>query len=84
MFQTIVVATMAGLVSLMTILLFGGFIMPRTVMSSWLKWSFWVSPMSYAKVDIVGNEFLASRWQISSGNSIVGQQILRNRGLDFP
>ncbi|CAN6486098.1 unnamed protein product [Victoria cruziana] len=83
-FRTMAAATMAGLVSLMTILLFGGFIMPRTVMSSWLKWSFWVSPMSYAEVGIVGNEFLASRWQISSGNSTVAKQILRNRGLDFP
>ncbi|XP_049936779.1 pleiotropic drug resistance protein 3-like [Nymphaea colorata] len=55
------------------------------LMSGWLKWSFWASPMSYAEVGIVGDEFLAPRWQkISSGNTTIGQQILRNRGLNFP
>ncbi|KAF3791927.1 Pleiotropic drug resistance protein 3 [Nymphaea thermarum] len=55
------------------------------LMSGWLKWSFWASPMSYAEAGIVGDEFLAPRWQkTSSGNTSIGQQILTNRGLNFP
>lgn len=32
-------------------------------MPGWLKWSFWVSPLSYGEIGISLNEFLSPRWQ---------------------
>lgn len=29
---------------------------------NWLKWGFWLSPLSYAEIGLTGNEFLAPRW----------------------
>lgn len=29
----------------------------------WLKWGFWLSPMTYGEIGISLNEFLAPRWQ---------------------
>lgn len=31
-------------------------------MPNWLKWGFWLSPLSYAEIGLTGNEFLAPRW----------------------
>ena len=30
---------------------------------AWLKWGFWVSPISYGEIGLSLNEFLAPRWQ---------------------
>ena len=32
-------------------------------MPGWLKWGFWVNPISYAEIGLSVNEFLAPRWQ---------------------
>ncbi|XP_057958988.1 pleiotropic drug resistance protein 3-like [Malania oleifera] len=82
--QTLVVATSnAFLVQVLTFL-FGGYIIPRTELPSWLKWGFWVTPMSYGEIGISVNEFLAPRWQkVQMGNSTLGRAILTNHGLDF-
>ncbi|KAK6119085.1 hypothetical protein DH2020_047171 [Rehmannia glutinosa] len=53
-------------------------------MPAWLKWAFWVSPMSYGEIGLSANEFLAPRWQKElSGNTTIGHQTLENRGLNF-
>lgn len=31
-------------------------------MPSWLKWGFWVSPLSYGEIGLAVNEFLSPRW----------------------
>ncbi|EEE51482.1 hypothetical protein OsJ_32625 [Oryza sativa Japonica Group] len=61
-FQTMVASTVGGTMSFLVILLFGGFIIPRSSMPNWLKWGFWISPLSYAEIGLTGNEFLAPRW----------------------
>nr|XP_017241649.1 PREDICTED: pleiotropic drug resistance protein 3-like [Daucus carota subsp. sativus] len=74
----------AGSVSLVLVLLFGGFIVPRPLMPSWLKWGFWVSPITYGQIGLAVNEFLSPRWQkMLSTNTTIGQQALADRGLDF-
>ncbi|KAK6937217.1 Plant PDR ABC transporter associated, partial [Dillenia turbinata] len=51
---------------------------------SWLKWGFWISPLSYAEIGASLNEFLAPRWQkVSSSNQTLGQQVLTKHGLYF-
>ncbi|KAL8527731.1 hypothetical protein ACS0TY_005542 [Phlomoides rotata] len=32
-------------------------------MPVWLKWAFWLSPLSYGEIGLSSNEFLAPRWQ---------------------
>ncbi|KAE8678658.1 Pleiotropic drug resistance protein 3 [Hibiscus syriacus] len=43
--------------------LFCGFIIPQSSWPGWMKWLFWVSPISYAEIALSGNELLAPRWQ---------------------
>ncbi|MBA0732637.1 hypothetical protein Gogos_016713, partial [Gossypium gossypioides] len=53
-------------------------------MPSWIKWGFWISPVSYAEIGISVNEFLSPRWQkLSSSNETLGRQTLLKRGLNF-
>lgn len=37
--------------------------MYAAAMPLWLKWGFWVSPISYGEIGLTVNEFLAPRWQ---------------------
>ncbi|XP_027919830.1 pleiotropic drug resistance protein 3-like isoform X1 [Vigna unguiculata] len=82
-FQTVVASVTAGTVAIVFVLLFGGFIIPKPYMPSWLRWGFWVSPVSYGEIGLTVNEFLAPRWEKLSANSTMGQQVLDNRGLNF-
>ncbi|MCH86727.1 pleiotropic drug resistance protein 3-like, partial [Trifolium medium] len=83
-FKTDVAATTVGSLVLVLMFLFGGFILPRPSLPKWLRWGFWLSPMSYGEIGITLNEFLAPRWQkIQDGNITVGREILKSRGLDF-
>ncbi|PPD85938.1 hypothetical protein GOBAR_DD17121 [Gossypium barbadense] len=53
-------------------------------MPFWIKWGFWISPVSYAEIGISVNEFLSPRWQkLSSSNETLGHQTLLKRGLNF-
>ncbi|XP_052138981.1 ABC transporter G family member 49 isoform X3 [Oryza glaberrima] len=82
--QTIAVGPIAATMSLLVILLFGGFLIPRPSMPNWLKWGFWLSPLSYAEIGLTGNEFLTPRWlKITISGVTIGRRILIDRGLDF-
>ncbi|WOK98239.1 ABC transporter G family member 41-like [Canna indica] len=83
-FQAPVASTVGGTAALLVILLFGGFIIPKPTLPSWLKWGFWISPLSYTEVGLAVNEFRAPRWQkMSSANMTIGQQVLISRGLNY-
>ncbi|XP_039160267.1 pleiotropic drug resistance protein 3-like [Eucalyptus grandis] len=78
------VAAICGLFSLFVLFLFGGFAIPKPSLPGWLRWGFWFSPVSYAELGVSVNEFLAPRWQkVSSLNGTLGQQVLRQYGLDY-
>ncbi|KAE8717807.1 ABC transporter G family member 37 [Hibiscus syriacus] len=82
--QTIVASTTAGTLVLLTITSFGGFIVAEPSMPSWLKWGFWLNPMSYGEIGLTLNELLAPRWEkVESGNTSIGQQTLESRGLNY-
>ncbi|KAL3843577.1 hypothetical protein ACJIZ3_000980 [Penstemon smallii] len=83
-FRSVVASTTAGSLAIMFVLLFSGFMIPRPSMPVWLKWAFWISPMSYGEIGLSVNEFLAPRWQKEpSGNTTIGIQTLENRGFNF-
>ncbi|XP_042478945.1 pleiotropic drug resistance protein 3-like [Macadamia integrifolia] len=81
--QTAIAAMSAGLMAWVFLFVFSGFIIPKSSMPSWLKWAFWVSPLSYGEIGMTVNEFLAPRWQKTSTNTTIGHQILESHGLNF-
>ncbi|KAG8363960.1 hypothetical protein BUALT_Bualt19G0076700 [Buddleja alternifolia] len=83
-FRTMVASATAGSLAILFVLLFSGFIIPRPSMPIWLKWAFWVSPLSYGEIGLAVNEFLAPRWQRElPGNTTIGHRTLVDRGLNF-
>ncbi|KAL5700649.1 drug-responsive transcription factor pdr3 [Ranunculus cassubicifolius] len=83
-FQTAVASPTAGGLSLMFLLLFGGFIIPNAYMPGWLKWAFWANPLTYGEIGLTTNEFLAPRWKsMLSTNTTIGKQTLESRDLSF-
>ncbi|KAL9352179.1 hypothetical protein Peur_054859 [Populus x canadensis] len=83
-FQTMVLATTAGFVILVLMFLFGGFILPLTSLPPWLRWAFWIFPMTYGEIGITLNEFLAPRWKkMLNGNTTMGKGVLTSHGLNF-
>ncbi|XP_058201487.1 pleiotropic drug resistance protein 3-like [Rhododendron vialii] len=82
-FQTMVAATTLGSLTLLLMFLFGGFLLPRLSLPPWLRWGFWISPMTYGEIGLSLNEFLAPRWQKATGNMTIGQSVLASHGLNF-
>ncbi|KAK6152321.1 hypothetical protein DH2020_014956 [Rehmannia glutinosa] len=60
--RTQVVATTLGTFTLLVVFVLGGFIVAKDDLDPWLKWAYYVSPMSYGQNAIVMNEFLDERW----------------------
>ncbi|RLM64443.1 ABC transporter G family member 41-like [Panicum miliaceum] len=82
--QTAPVSSIGSTLSLIFFLLCGGFVIPRTSIPNWLKWVFWISPMSYGEISLTGNEFLTPRWEkVTVSGVTLGKTILMDRGLYF-
>ncbi|KAJ7977816.1 pleiotropic drug resistance protein 3-like [Quillaja saponaria] len=75
----------AGNFAILFVFLFSGFIIKQPSMPGWLKWVFWLSPLTYGEIGLSLNEFLAPRWKkmLATSNTI-GEETLESRGLDFP
>ncbi|KAM3693822.1 hypothetical protein ACJW31_07G013300 [Castanea mollissima] len=83
-FRTHTSAMTAGSLAVFIQFVFGGFIITQPSMPVWLKWGFWVSPLTYGELGLSLNEFLAPRWQkMLSTNATIAQEILKSRGLYF-
>ncbi|XP_010515840.1 PREDICTED: ABC transporter G family member 37 isoform X2 [Camelina sativa] len=83
-FQTVVASITAGSFGILITFVFAGFVIPPTSMPAWLKWGFWVNPLSYGEIGLSVNEFLAPRWnQMQPNNVTLGRSILQTRGLDY-
>ncbi|VVB11045.1 unnamed protein product [Arabis nemorensis] len=83
-FQTGAASMAAGGFSIIVTFVFAGFAIPYPEMPGWLKWGFWINPISYAEIGLSVNEFLAPRWQqMQPTNITLGQTILESRGLNY-
>uniref|UniRef100_A0A0D3BR93 ABC transporter domain-containing protein n=1 Tax=Brassica oleracea var. oleracea TaxID=109376 RepID=A0A0D3BR93_BRAOL len=83
-FQTGVASMAAGGFAVLITFVFAGFAISYTDMPGWLKWGFWVNPISYAEIGLSVNEFLAPRWQqMLPTNVTLGRTILESRGLNY-
>uniref|UniRef100_A0A0E0HJ07 ABC transporter domain-containing protein n=1 Tax=Oryza nivara TaxID=4536 RepID=A0A0E0HJ07_ORYNI len=83
-FQTPTASFFYLFLALTFFLMFGGFTLPKPSMPGWLNWGFWISPMTYAEIGTVINEFQAPRWQKETIQNItIGNRILINHGLYY-
>ncbi|XWS73140.1 hypothetical protein CRYUN_Cryun02cG0099900 [Craigia yunnanensis] len=83
-FQTMDCSVAVGTLVLFLEFIFCGFIIPQSSMPSWLRWVFWVSPLTYATIGLSGNEFHAPRWQkVLTMNATIGQETLKSHGFYF-
>ncbi|XP_047967784.1 ABC transporter G family member 39-like [Salvia hispanica] len=84
--RTQVVAHTLGTFSLFVIFILGGFIVSKNDLEPWLKWTYYISPLSYGQNAIVMNEFLDKRWSNPNtdprfNESTVGEVLLHSRGF---
>ncbi|KAH7834833.1 hypothetical protein Vadar_020121 [Vaccinium darrowii] len=83
-FRTMVAASTGGFLLIKIFFFFGGFILPKPSIPTWLRWGFWISPLTYGQIGLSVNEFLAPRWQnILAGNTTLGNEALESRGFEF-
>uniref|UniRef100_A0A803KN58 ABC transporter domain-containing protein n=1 Tax=Chenopodium quinoa TaxID=63459 RepID=A0A803KN58_CHEQI len=84
LFRTTVASTFASVIFILFVFIFSGFIFPRPSMPVWLRWGFWVVPLTYGEIGLATNEFLAPRWQkMLASNTTIGREVLQSRGLMF-
>ncbi|EFJ25271.1 ATP-binding cassette transporter [Selaginella moellendorffii] len=79
--QKMVVANTFGSFALLVIFSLGGFVLSRDSIHAWWIWGYWSSPMMYGQSALAVNEFSASRWQQTEGDSTDGRNFLESRGL---
>ncbi|XP_052143846.1 ABC transporter G family member 40 isoform X1 [Oryza glaberrima] len=84
--QTMVIAISFGMLVLLIVFVFGGFVIRKNDIRPWWIWCYWASPMMYSQNAISINEFLASRWAIPNNDTTidaktVGEAILKSKGL---
>ncbi|KAL3338255.1 hypothetical protein AABB24_030415 [Solanum stoloniferum] len=84
--RTLVVANTIGTFTLLIVFVLGGFIVAKDDLGPWIKWGYYVSPMSYAQNAIAINEFLDKRWSTSNNDTYfseetVGKVILKSRSM---
>ncbi|XP_073302587.1 ABC transporter G family member 29-like [Primulina huaijiensis] len=60
--RTMIISKTGGSLALLSVFLFGGFILPRDNIPIWWRWGYWVSPLSYGFNAVTVNEMFASRW----------------------
>ncbi|KAL3646851.1 ABC transporter G member 39 [Castilleja foliolosa] len=84
--RTQVVANTLGTFTLLVVFILGGFIVAKDDLSPWLKWAYYVSPMSYGQNAIAMNEFLDKRWSTPNtdprlSEPTVGKVLLKSKGF---
>ncbi|KAJ6390308.1 hypothetical protein OIU77_024514 [Salix suchowensis] len=58
------IASTCALFIILITFLFGGFVIRKPSLPSWLRWGFWLSPLAYAEIGASLNEFLAPRFHL--------------------
>ncbi|MCD7447230.1 Pleiotropic drug resistance protein 2 [Datura stramonium] len=84
--RTQVVANTIGTFALLMVFVLGGFIVAKDDLKPWMKWGYYVSPMSYAQNAIAINEFLDKRWSTHNNDTsfseeTVGKVLLKSRSM---
>ncbi|GLJ52512.1 hypothetical protein SUGI_1117670 [Cryptomeria japonica] len=61
--RSMVIANTGASLIIMISLVVGGYIIPRPSIPKWMRWAYWISPLSYGETVVTINEFLAPRWR---------------------
>ncbi|KAH9312920.1 hypothetical protein KI387_027955 [Taxus chinensis] len=81
--RTMSVANTGGSISLLLILMVGGFIIPKDSIPKWWIWGYWCSPLVYAQSSLVLNEMLDPRWNKStSASANLALGVLERRNIN--
>ncbi|CAL9097409.1 unnamed protein product [Musa acuminata var. zebrina] len=83
--RNMIVANTFASLSLLILLVLGGFILSREQVKKWWIWGYWISPLTYAQNAISVNEFLGNNWKHTApgSNESLGVRVLKSRGV-FP
>ncbi|PIN08713.1 Pleiotropic drug resistance proteins (PDR1-15), ABC superfamily [Handroanthus impetiginosus] len=84
--RTQVVANTLGTFTLLLVFVLGGFIIAKDDLQPWMKWAYYLSPMSYGQNAIVLVEFLDPRWSTLNNDTrfagnTAGKELLAGRGM---
>ncbi|RAL51691.1 hypothetical protein DM860_010409 [Cuscuta australis] len=84
--RTDVVANTFGTFTLLLVFVLGGFIVAKDDIKPWLKWGYYVSPMTYGQNALATNEFLHKRWSAPNmdpriDEPTIGRAILNERNF---
>ncbi|KAK6138037.1 hypothetical protein DH2020_028233 [Rehmannia glutinosa] len=84
--RTQVVANTLGTFTLLLVFVLGGFIIAKDDLQPWMKWAYYLSPMSYGQNAIVLVEFLDPRWSTINDDTrfpgrTAGEELLAARGM---
>ncbi|CAA2946671.1 ABC transporter G family member 29-like [Olea europaea subsp. europaea] len=82
--RTMIIAHTGGALSLLLVMLLGGFILPQSEIPIWWQWGHWVSPLSYGFKALTVNEMFSSRWMhrlAPDNDTKMGVEVLKNFGV---
>ncbi|XP_019187474.1 PREDICTED: ABC transporter G family member 39-like [Ipomoea nil] len=84
--KTLVVSSTLATFTLLLAFVLSGFIIAYNDIRPWMKWGYYVSPMSYGENALVMNEFLDERWSAPNiypkiQEPTVGRALLKARGF---
>ncbi|KAK6267966.1 hypothetical protein QUC31_012126 [Theobroma cacao] len=84
--RTAIVGNTFGALALMTIFIFGGYMLSRDNVKKWWIWLYWLSPAMYGQNALAVNEFLGNSWKhpvYPNSTKPIGVAVLEARGM-FP
>ncbi|KAF9676253.1 hypothetical protein SADUNF_Sadunf09G0119300 [Salix dunnii] len=82
--RKLLVANILGFLTMVTVIVLGGFIITKDDIELWMRWGYYLSPIMYGQNAISINEFLDNRWGSLTGSphkSTVGKSLLKERGF---
>uniref|UniRef100_A0ACD6AA23 Uncharacterized protein n=1 Tax=Avena sativa TaxID=4498 RepID=A0ACD6AA23_AVESA len=82
--RTPIMANVLSTTILIVFFIFGGVVISKDDLQPWLRWGYWISPITYAQNAVSLNEFLDERWATEfhyEDANTVGEAILKIRGM---
>ncbi|PHT31506.1 ABC transporter G family member 34 [Capsicum baccatum] len=84
--RTQVVANTFATFTLLIVFVLGGFIVAKDDLEPWIRWGYYISPMTYGQNAIAINEFLDKRWSTPNNDTrfsepTVGKVLLKTRSM---
>ncbi|XP_009628925.1 pleiotropic drug resistance protein 2-like [Nicotiana tomentosiformis] len=84
--RTLVVSSTFATFTILIVFVLGGFIVAKDDLEPWMKWGYYISPMTYGQNAIAINEFLDERWSTPNNDPrfsepTVGKVLLKARSM---